>query len=80
MPPCAIGNAIDEIANACSVATISIGIVKNALQLHSRYGYSYYDCLMLASALALDCKYLFTEDMQNGHIVDKTLTIVNPFL
>jgi predicted nucleic acid-binding protein len=34
---------------------------------------------MLASALASQCKYLLSEDMKNGQIIEKSLTIINPF-
>jgi predicted nucleic acid-binding protein len=34
---------------------------------------------MLASALENDCKYIITEDMQHGHIIENELTILNPF-
>jgi predicted nucleic acid-binding protein len=79
MPAHAIGNAIDEIASACKVLPVDIGMVKNALSMSSRYGYSYFDCLMLAAAIACDCRYFLTEDMQNGQKINETLTIVNIF-
>jgi predicted nucleic acid-binding protein len=37
----------------------------------------YFDCLMLVSALNSDCKYFMTEDMADGQVIDKRLTIVN---
>jgi len=53
--------------------------INKALVLKDRYGYSYYDSLMLASALDGNCKIIYTEDMNDGQIIHDTLKIVNPF-
>lgn len=52
--------------------------VDHAWVLQDKTGYSYWDSLMLAAALAQGCRYLLTEDLQHQHQVD-TLTILNPF-
>jgi len=75
-----IDKNIDEILDTCNLLAVRHGTIKKSLVLNVRYGYSYYDCLIIASALEADCKYLFTEDMQNGQIVENTLKIVNPFI
>lgn len=56
--------------------------VENARLLHATYRYSWWDCLLLASALELGCSHFLSEDLQDGQrieIAGKTLTIVNPF-
>jgi predicted nucleic acid-binding protein len=50
-----------------------------AVRLASRLGYSHYDSQIIAAALACECEVLYSEDMQNGQLIDGTLTIVNPF-
>jgi len=50
-----------------------------ALQLKSRYMLSWFDSLIVAAALKLNCDYLYSEDMQDGLIIDDSLTIKNPF-
>jgi predicted nucleic acid-binding protein len=35
---------------------------------------------MIASALECNCDVLYSEDMQNGQIMEDKLKIVNPFL
>ncbi len=52
----------------------------HALQLTRRYGFSYYDSLIVASALEADCTLLASEDMHNGLLIEGRLRIVNPFL
>jgi predicted nucleic acid-binding protein len=54
--------------------------IKKALALNERYEYSYYDCLIIASSLEAGCKYLFSEDMQHGQIIENSLKIINPFV
>jgi len=50
-----------------------------ALALKDRYGYSYFDSLMLASALNGNCHIIYKEDMRDSQIIGDTLKIVNPF-
>ena len=50
-----------------------------ALDIAERYGYSFYDSMILAAALDAGCRRIYTEDLHAGqHIKDK-LMIVNPF-
>ncbi len=53
--------------------------IKEACRIAEIYGYSFYDSLIIAAALACNSKVLYTEDMQDGQIIEKTLKIVNPF-
>ena len=50
-----------------------------ALDLKSKYNFQYYDSLIVATALENHCKILYSEDMQDGLIVEQILTIINPF-
>lgn len=43
-----------------------------------RYRFSWWDCLLLASAIELGCTHFLSEDLQDGQQID-TLTIVDPF-
>ena len=71
--------AINEIMNVCRLEMVGIDVINSALKLHSRYNYSYFDCLMLASAINSECKYIFTEDMADEQIINEKLTIKNMF-
>ena len=48
------------------------------LEIMRRYGFSIYDSLIVAAALESKCRFLYSEDLQDGQIIEK-LTIVNPF-
>ena len=54
-------------------------IVLFASSLREKYKFSYWDSLIVSSALKNNCKILYTEDMHHGLIVDGVLEIVNPF-
>ena len=44
-----------------------------------RYKFSFYDSVIAASALHAGCKILYSEDLQDGQVIDKQLRITNPF-
>jgi predicted nucleic acid-binding protein len=50
-----------------------------ASELRERYGFSYYDGIIVSAALSGDTKILYSEDLHDSLIVDKKLKIVNPF-
>jgi predicted nucleic acid-binding protein len=51
-----------------------------ALKIHQKYQYSYYDSLIIASALENQCDILYSEDMQHQQLIENRLLIFNPFL
>ena len=65
-----------EIFNFCGIRKNE---VKSAIQIKKKYKYSYWDCLIIASALENNCSVLYTEDLHHGQIIEKKLEIVNPF-
>jgi len=72
---------LDNVELVCDeILPIQRSTIDKTIDIKERYGFSYYDSLMLASALESDCKIIFTEDMNNGQIIDDTLKIVNPFV
>jgi predicted nucleic acid-binding protein len=53
-------------------------LYRDAISIQGRYGFSFYDSLIIAAALEAGCTRLYSEDMQHGQQVQR-LTIVNPF-
>ena len=53
--------------------------VETAWAVESRYGFSYWDALIVAAAQQQGCRYLLSEDLQHGQQVD-SVQILNPFL
>ena len=54
-------------------------IFNQAMSIHGRYGFRFYDCLVLASALAGGAKTLLSGDLQHGQRIGP-LEVLNPFL
>ncbi len=55
-------------------------ILLSASDLRGRYPISFWDGLIVASALAANAEILYSEDMQNNLIIENKLKIVNPFI
>lgn len=70
---------IAEITDSSSVSVVTIDTVKHAINLAGRYKFSYYDSLILASALENDCERLYSEDLAHLQVVGGVLQIINPF-
>lgn len=74
-----ITTAIGAYLQFLELWPLSAEITLKAVRLKSRYGFQFYDGLILATALDADCTILYSEDLQHGQRIDGTLTIVNPF-
>ena len=61
------------------VSPLTIEIHETGLALAERYGLSTWDATIAASALHAGCDTLWSEDMQDGMVLDGRLRIVNPF-
>jgi predicted nucleic acid-binding protein len=68
-----------DFMNSLQTVVIDINCIEAAVLLKWKYGYAYYDSLIIATALQTGCTHLYPEDMHHGQIVD-TLTIINPFI
>jgi predicted nucleic acid-binding protein len=79
MPSETVRKVQEDIRRISEVVYIDEDTIDNAIDLNTRHGFSYYDCLMLASALDSGCEIIYTEDMNDGQIIGGTLKIVNPF-
>jgi len=79
LPWRAVHKFIDDIETMLVVRPVTHDIHRDGLRLAERYGFAVYDSFIVAAALAADCDTLWSEDMQNGMIVEDSLTIANPF-
>ena len=62
------------------VVELNREILLKASELRMKYSFSFWDGLIVASALAANAETLYSEDMQNNLQVENKLKIVNPFL
>ena len=68
------------VAMTSTVLPLELDTYLEASNIRQRYNLSFWDSLIVASALQAGCKTLYTEDLNHGMIVDNKLHIVNPFL
>ncbi len=61
------------------VNPVTVEVHETGLALAERFGFSIDDSMIAAAALAADCDTLWSEDMQDGMVVEGRLKIVNPF-
>jgi len=60
------------------VQPVTTEIVLAAFVIKERFGFSYWDCAIIAAAQAQGCDVLFSEDLSHGQVVDG-LRIIDPF-
>jgi predicted nucleic acid-binding protein len=64
----------------CSVQPVILSTIKLAQDLVGKYDFQVFDGIIIAAALEADCDILYSEDMQDGQIIENMLKIVNPFI
>ena len=80
MPWEEVEEALDAILTLCpSPIPLTIEVHQAAVKLASRYGFGIYDALIAAAAIAGKCATLYSEDFQDGQVVERKLIIRNPF-
>ena len=71
--------AIQSLYNRCQVLEFDLSILESASDLRQQDNFSFWDSLIVASALAGSAAFLYSEDMQDGLIVSQQVNIINPF-
>lgn len=65
------------------MSPLTLDATMTARELFRRYRYSWWDCILLASAIELGCTHFLSEDLQDGQRIvavdGRGLTIVDPF-
>jgi len=69
---------LSAIRAACTVKPVDVETHERGMEVAERYRFSIYDSLIVAAALRAGCSSLYTEDLQDGQIIER-LTIRNPF-
>lgn len=70
---------IHDFVNTYNVHSQTSVELISAATLRLNYSLSYWDSLIVASALNNECAILYSEDMQDGLEVHNKLKIINPF-
>lgn len=74
-----IRDVLGLVRALCRIEPITLDAHERALTLAERYGFSFYDATIVASALLAGCHILYTEDMQNDQRIEDCLLLSDPF-
>ncbi len=72
-------SVIKECCNNNNLHNNSYKTILLACEVVSKYKFSFYDSLIIAASLECDCSELYSEDLQDGQIINQTLKVINPF-
>lgn len=80
LPIIKIQKYVNEFNLCFEVADVNFRNISIAFNIKKKYNYAWYDCPIIATALLNDCSILYSQDMQHKQVIEKTLTIINPFV
>lgn len=73
-----IREILATIRAICEVIPVTVEIHEAGLAIAERYDLSLYDSLILAAAAKVECRIVYSEDMQDGQVL-QGVTVRNPF-
>jgi len=65
-----IDATLQEVNQNLNLHTNTYSTIIDATRIAERYGFSFYDCLIISSCLAIGCDVLYSEDLQSGQLID----------
>ena len=76
-----VGNALAAIRVLCPIQTpLTIDTHDAGVRIAAKYGFQFYDALIAAAALEAKCTTLYSEDFQDGQLIEGRVTVRNPFV
>jgi predicted nucleic acid-binding protein len=75
-----IAEFLNLVRRLCKVVPLTEATHDQGRALAERYQISFYDACIAAAAVLAGCATLFSEDFSNGQVIEKSLTVSNPFL
>lgn len=79
MPMSDVREVLDTVRAVCAVEPLSAETHDRGLAVCERYRFSLYDSMLVAAALISGADVLYSEDLQDGQVIDNQLRITNPF-
>jgi predicted nucleic acid-binding protein len=80
LPLLEIREILDTVRAVCTVEPLTATTHDRGMEICERYKFSFYDSVIVAAALIVGAKVLYSEDLQHGQVINRQLRIVNPFL
>lgn len=75
-----VRDALSPIRAVCRVEPVTIETHDLGIEIAERYAFSIYDATIVAAALLSGCKVLYSEDLQDRQVIERRLTVRNPFV
>ena len=61
------------------ISDLNVQTLDQTVKIMDKYGFSFWDSMMVSAALNNHCSILYSEDMQNTQVIEDRLQIINPF-
>ncbi len=74
-----IRERIEGMIAISEIIPLTLADYQEARDLREQYALSFWDSLIVAVALRVDCEVLYSEDMQHDLVIRERLRIENPF-
>lgn len=74
-----IKDILGPIRAICEINPLSLETHDRGVEIAERYGFSFFDATIVASALNAGCKTLYSDDLQHDQLIANRLRIRNPF-
>ena len=68
-----------RILNRFRILQITEATLLKSFEISIKYQLSSWDSIIIATAILNSCSIIYSEDMQDGLIVENSVTIINPF-
>jgi predicted nucleic acid-binding protein len=76
--PAEIQDTVNQFISDFEIVPLTKELIPETHRICNRYRFSYWDSNIVAAALEAKCEILYTEDLQDGQVIDNTLTVINP--
>jgi len=70
---------VEGFSNSFEIQQINTQLILSAIDISIKYQFSFWDSLIISSAISCDCSILYSEDLSNGQVIEG-IKIVNPFM
>jgi len=75
-----VREVLNTVRAVCRVESLTAETHDRAIVIAERYRFSFYDSVIVSSALLSGCSTLYSEDLQHRQLIEQQLRVVNPFL
>lgn len=75
-----VAEAVNAFQILCPAPlAVTLELHEAGRKIAEKHGYSIYDALVIAAAMEAGCTTLYSEDLQDGQVIEGQVTVRNPF-